>query len=679
MRVIADDGSEREVVAVYRHDFAGDIVRVTPRYLPPIDATPEHRFLVTEDPGRAEPYLAPAAHLAPGHFLVLPRRHHFSQNVDLDVESVLRPRLGMRRTNLRRPLERTREIIRMTADGRSSAHIARRLRMSASHVRHIRTRVRRRGGDIDALASRAETLEIEDGRIRFGSERRPGLPTLIPLTIELAELLGYYCAEGCVVTQRDRPNSKDISFSFDLHEDALAERTASLLRAIFGVRPAIRRNDATIVVSLGKSSLGVLLEALCGAHAPQKRVPEVMHVAERACVEAFLAAYFAGDGHRYENGKHSATTVSADLAWDVAWLLLRLGHLPSVYINDRPERGTILGRTVALEPQQFVLVYRENPPERRKYLCDENSYYIPIKAATRVPYSGPVYDLQVEGRHTFLANLVAVSNCQNWLTSQALRDERAQVPPEEITATQLADLAVRYDAAMIASSYNEPLITSEWGAAVMDEGRQRGLVRAFVSNGNATPEVLDFLRPHLDCYKVDLKAMRDAGYRQLGAKLENVLETIRGLKRGGFWVEIVTLLVPGLNDSGEEIRDAARFLASVDPLMPWHVTAFHPDYKMTDRAGTAARALVRAAEIGLEEGLRYVYCGNVPGRVGPYEDTRCHGCGATLVRRLGYTILEDRLTPTRGSCPECATRIPGIWERPAAIGVTATPGVARQA
>ncbi|MBI2983534.1 MAG: AmmeMemoRadiSam system radical SAM enzyme [Chloroflexi bacterium] len=269
--------------------------------------------------------------------------------------------------------------------------------------------------------------------------------------------------------------------------------------------------------------------------------------------------------------------------------------------------------------------------------------------------------------------------CHNWLTSQALRDDHAQVPPEEITATQLADLAVRYDAAMIASSYNEPLITSEWGAAVMDEGRQRGLVRAFVSNGNATPEVLDFLRPHLDCYKVDLKAMRDAGYRQLGAKLESVLETIRGLKRRGLWVEIVTLLVPGLNDSEEEIRDAARFLASVDPLMPWHVTAFHPDYKMTDRAGTAARALVRAAEIGLEQGLRYVYCGNVPGRVGPYEDTRCHGCGATLVRRLGYTILEDRLTPARGSCPECATRIPGIWERPAAIGVTATPGVARRA
>ena len=255
--------------------------------------------------------------------------------------------------------------------------------------------------------------------------------------------------------------------------------------------------------------------------------------------------------------------------------------------------------------------------------------------------------------------------CQNNLTSQALRDERSIVQPEIVSARELANVAVRYGASMVASSYNEPLITSEWGVTVMDEGRRRGLLTAYVSNGNATPTALDFLRPHLDCYKVDLKAMRDRSYRTLGGKLENVLDTIRGLKQRGFWVEIVTLLVPGLNDSEEEVRDAARFLASVDPLLPWHVTAFHPDYKMTDRDGTTARQLVRAAEIGLEEGLRYVYCGNIPGRVGPFEDTRCHACSATLVRRIGYTIVEDRLTLTRGVCPECGERIPGIWERPA--------------
>jgi pyruvate formate lyase activating enzyme len=263
--------------------------------------------------------------------------------------------------------------------------------------------------------------------------------------------------------------------------------------------------------------------------------------------------------------------------------------------------------------------------------------------------------------------------CHNWDISQALRDEHAGTRSQTIDAPTIADLAVRSGAAMIASSYNEPLITSEWGAAVMDEGRRHGLVTAFVSNGNATPEALDFLRPHLDCYKVDLKSMRDRTYRTLGAKLETVLDTIRGARSRGLWVEIVTLLVPGLNDSEEEIRDAVRFLASVDPLMPWHVTAFHPDYEMTDRPPTSARQLVRAAEVGLEEGLRYVYCGNVPG-IASFEDTRCHGCGTTLVRRIGYRIVADRIGPARGTCPQCATRIPGIWERPGTAGVAVREG-----
>jgi pyruvate formate lyase activating enzyme len=256
--------------------------------------------------------------------------------------------------------------------------------------------------------------------------------------------------------------------------------------------------------------------------------------------------------------------------------------------------------------------------------------------------------------------------CQNCLTSQALRDEKSLVQPRRTSAEELAELAVQTGAAMIASSYNEPLITTEWGAAVMRAGRESGLVTAYVSNGNATPEVLDHLRPLLDCYKVDLKAMRPEHYRALGAKLDNVLVTIEGLKRRGFWVEIVTLLVPGYNDGEAEIRDAARFLVGVDPLIPWHVTAFHPDYRMLDNPQTTADQLVAAAEIGQEEGLRYVYCGNLPGRVGEFEDTRCHSCSATLIRRRGYMILEDLVTPNRGICPRCETAIPGIWSRPAA-------------
>ncbi len=249
--------------------------------------------------------------------------------------------------------------------------------------------------------------------------------------------------------------------------------------------------------------------------------------------------------------------------------------------------------------------------------------------------------------------------CQNWLTSQALRDPAAVAMPRNIGAEQLVEIALEEGAEVIASTYNEPLITSEWAVEIFRIAKRHGLLAAYVSNGNGTPEVLDYLRPWVDLYKVDLKSFDDRHYRKLGGLLRNVLETIEGLVQRGFWVEVVTLVVPGFNDSEEELRQIARFLASVSPDIPWHVTAFHPDYKMTDRGFTGAAALLRAAQIGEEEGLRYIYAGNIPGRVGGYEDTRCPKCRTAVIERVGYVVRRNRLVD--GCCPKCHTRIPGVW------------------
>jgi pyruvate formate lyase activating enzyme len=252
-------------------------------------------------------------------------------------------------------------------------------------------------------------------------------------------------------------------------------------------------------------------------------------------------------------------------------------------------------------------------------------------------------------------------NCQNWEISQTLRDARAGVKPQLVTPDQMIQIAQRYGADLVGSSYNEPLITSEWAVEVFKKAKGAGLRCVYISNGNATREVMEYLRPYISGYKIDLKTMNDKNYRQLGAVLNHVLDGIKLAREMGFWVEVVTLVIPGFNDSNEELWDTARFLVSTSPDIPWHLTAFHRDYKMTDPDPTDAKTLLRAAEIGQEAGLRYVYTGNLPGMTGTYENTFCYNCGELLVARLGYYIRTNKLSST-GRCPKCNTAIAGIWK-----------------
>lgn len=263
--------------------------------------------------------------------------------------------------------------------------------------------------------------------------------------------------------------------------------------------------------------------------------------------------------------------------------------------------------------------------------------------------------------------------CQNWLTSQTLRDPGADLSIgflRRVTPQQIVAAAQRTSASVIASSYNEPLITSEWAVAIFEQAQEVGIKGIYISNGNATPEVLKYLRPYLAAYKVDLKTMQDKHYRKhLGGVLKNVLDSIKLAHELGLWVEIVTLVVPGFNDSNEELMEAATFIASVSPDIPWHVTAFHPDYKMTDTPPTSVSTLLRAAEIGEEAGLKYVYAGNIPGRTKGYENTYCPNCRTVLVERIGYKVRSYRLT-AQGTCSKCGTPVAGIWtDRPEQVNL----------
>ena len=250
------------------------------------------------------------------------------------------------------------------------------------------------------------------------------------------------------------------------------------------------------------------------------------------------------------------------------------------------------------------------------------------------------------------------SFCQNWEISQAPRRKDRSLggqpfPPEEIVREAQAQ-----GCRSISYTYTEPTIFFEYAYDTARLAKAAGLANNFVTNGYMTEEALAAIRPFLDAANVDLKAFKDETYRKVcGARLEPVLETIRLMKRLGVWVEVTTLVVPGLNDGDEELEAIAGFLAGVDRDMPWHISRFHPDFEYTDAPPTPPRTLEKAFEIGKKAGLRYLYIGNM---LGKGEDTHCSTCGALLIRRRGFFVAENRLAGR--ACPACGQALAGVFD-----------------
>jgi pyruvate formate lyase activating enzyme len=249
--------------------------------------------------------------------------------------------------------------------------------------------------------------------------------------------------------------------------------------------------------------------------------------------------------------------------------------------------------------------------------------------------------------------------CHNWRLSQALRDGVDDQEPEEVSAADLADAAVAAGCRVVCSAYNEPMITAEWARAVFAEARQRGMLTAVISDANTTPEALAYLRPVTDIFRADLKGFDASHFRALGGRAGAAIAAIEEAKRLGYWVEVVTLVVPGFNDDPAGLRALASRLADIDPDMPWHVNGFVPRYRLAELPATDAGVLVSAAGAAYVRGLRYVYAGNVADHVRELSHTRCPVCQTVLVRRANYRTLGSDLAGDR--CPTCAVAIPGLW------------------
>jgi pyruvate formate lyase activating enzyme len=245
--------------------------------------------------------------------------------------------------------------------------------------------------------------------------------------------------------------------------------------------------------------------------------------------------------------------------------------------------------------------------------------------------------------------------CQNWQISQAPRRKGGGVAGEPFAPAAVVRAALDQDCRSISYTYTEPTIFFEYAFDTAKLAREAGLANSFVTNGYMTAEALGTIRPYLDAANVDLKAFQDETYKKIcGARLEPVLESIRLMREFGIWIEVTTLVVPGLNDGAEELAAIARFIASVDPDIPWHLSRFHPDYEYTQAPPTPVATLRAAADKGRAEGLRHIYIGNVPGES---EDTLCATCGFALIRRRGFSVVENALKDSR--CPSCGAVLAG--------------------
>ena len=248
-------------------------------------------------------------------------------------------------------------------------------------------------------------------------------------------------------------------------------------------------------------------------------------------------------------------------------------------------------------------------------------------------------------------------HCQNYYISQYPRVHAGRIVGDRIAAEEVVADAVASGCHSIAYTYTEPTVAVEYNLDVMRLARDAGLCNAWVSNGYFTDKTFAAIAPYLDAINVDLKGISDRVYREVvGGNVRPVLDTIERLAEAGIWVEVTTLVIPGVNDTPDALRWTAEAIFGISPRIPWHVSRFFPAYRMVDRPPTPVETLERAFRIGRETGLRYVYLGNAPGEG---EETRCPKCGERLIERSGYRIRENRLN--EGACPTCGEPVDGVW------------------
>ena len=246
--------------------------------------------------------------------------------------------------------------------------------------------------------------------------------------------------------------------------------------------------------------------------------------------------------------------------------------------------------------------------------------------------------------------------CQNWDISQAPKETTIEFWGEDWPPEKIINYCQKHNISVIAYTYNEPTIWTEYALAIMKLAHKNKIKNVWVSNGYMSKETLKLIAPYLDAINVDLKSFREEFYQKVvHAHIEPVKENIKKIWEMGIWEEVTTLIIPSFNDSENELKEIAQFLVTISPDLPWHISAFYPNYKMLDVPSTSKETLLKAYHIGKDAGLKYVYTGNIPDS--NYESTYCPNCGFKLIERWGIEMIENNLLGDK--CPKCGTKIAG--------------------
>ena len=675
LQAITYKGHYRKIVRAFRHSFRDEILVVKPQYTPPIECTKSHKFFIIQDLLNGKIEKIRADQLSEDYYLVIPKNYPFSlPMIELDLKEILsfhNPPFLKKNTKIN--TRNAKEILLLSLRGETSRNLGLKYHFHPTYIRKLRTKLKKEGIS-DALFRYENQVIEKNNKIKFLSEKGTGIPRSIKLDKNLAKLLGYYCAEGCISKINDRPNSYQLIFCFGHREKQYVAEVKNLIEEIFNIKPKIVQQRTITRINVGKTSLALFFKVLCGSGAKNKKVPEILNQATKDVVKAFLDGFIAGDGS-IQKSEVSIGTVSKELALGIYWLWLKMGFLPSFYEWIPPSSTKIEGRKVRQSPYYYVKLKAQkfrkeflndndliiSPKSQKSSRFKENDlyYFVPIFKISKKNYSGYVYNIETEEDHSYLANFISVGNCQNWDISQGPKPAEPvlgdDLPPEEIV-----EMARKNNLPSISYTYSEPTIFSEYALDTMKLAKKAGLKNNWVTNGFLSKEVLEMVAPYLDAANVDLKSFSDDFYiKNCSGKLQPILDTLKRMKaaprlgsgQAKIWVEITTLVIPTLNDDEKTFKEISNFIKKeLGSETPWHISQFSGaiSWKLQHLPETPVETLKMAYEIGKKAGLKYVYTGNVPGL--PSEDTFCPKCRALCINRTGYVINRH---DKEGKCPKC--------------------------